>query len=61
MRLSVRDTGHKVIKWGVENPEIVSINKYGVVKAKKRGTTRVFAVTNEKTVYAKIRVFDEES
>lgn len=61
VRLSVRDTGHKVIKWGVENPEIVSISKYGVVKAKKRGTTRVFAVTNEKTVYAKIRVFDEES
>lgn len=59
VRLFIRNTGYKSVKWGTENPEIASVDESGTVKANKAGVTRIFAMTGGRKVYARIEVFEK--
>lgn len=61
-KLKVRNT-KKSIRWSVKNKKIASVSKKGTVKAKKSGTTYVYAKVSgtNKKLKCKVRVFKKKS
>lgn len=56
LKLRIKNNTKKVI-WISEKKKVASVNSKGVVKAKKKGTTYIYAIANHKLYQCKIKVY----
>lgn len=55
-RLKVKNKGKKTIKWSSTKKKIASVNKKGVVTAKKKGNAKIRAKIGRKTLFCKVTI-----